>query len=496
MAKIDSLFSILQPSQPHPQTLAGLARTAAEAPLDSIGCLTEYRPLTSRSIVNKVTSNRHLPFSHAINPYRGCEFACRYCYARYTHEFMEMTPADFERKIYFKQNAAWLLEQELKRLKPGTEIAIGTATDPYQPLERKLKITRSLLEVFARHSGFRIGIISKSALIARDIDLLKEIAKTNKLTVHTTVTTMNAKLARQLEPRAPRPDLRMRTVSEMRAAGLRAGVMCSPLMPGITDSASSIRAVARAAAAAGASFLASGALFLKPCSLPTFLAIRWRAFSRATRSLQTPLRVERVCLHRVPRANERARRPNLLRIQAGQAVYLRGRGNGVNPTRRRVAALASVRGRALRASWPQRRFSLCAVILRSPQRPKDLRLLFGMSAVSPGVEDEPHHQVEHDQIGRDDAEPIPFFLRPGPPDPGRNKSRQGIWRNDKGLQPSRPLGKWSNRAVILARSNRGHCGIASYRVMITSDTESLAKNCLWPLHPEKSRSMLRFVKQR
>ncbi len=266
MANIESLFPIL-----HPSPLVGLARTAAEAQLDSNGCLTEYRPLSSRSIVNKVTSNRGLPFSHAINPYRGCEFACRYCYARYTHEFMEMTPDDFERKIYFKQNAAWLLEQELKRMKPGTEIAIGTATDPYQPLERKLKITRSLLEVFARHGGFRVGIISKSALIARDIDLLQEVAKSNKLTVHMTVTTMNAKLARQLEPRAPRPDLRMRTVSEMRDAGLRAGVMCSPLMPGITDSATSIRAVARAASVAGASFLASGALFLKPCSLPTFL---------------------------------------------------------------------------------------------------------------------------------------------------------------------------------------------------------------------------------
>jgi DNA repair photolyase len=275
VSKVKSLFPvfpILQPSPVVGPTLTGLARTAAEAPLDSTGCLTEYRPLTSRTILSKVTSNRSLPFSHGINPYRGCEFACRYCYARYTHEFMEMTPAEFERKIYFKQNAAWLLEQDLRRLKPGTQIAIGTATDPYQPLERKLKITRSLLEVFARHSGFRIGIITKSALISRDIDLLKEIAKNNPLTVHITVTTMNAKLARQLEPRAPRPDLRMRTVSEIRKAGVRAGVMCSPLMPGITDSASSIRAVARAAAAADASFLAAGALFLKPCSLPTFLS--------------------------------------------------------------------------------------------------------------------------------------------------------------------------------------------------------------------------------
>src|SRR5580698_8568718 len=111
IAAVDSLFPILQPS---PETqLTGLARTAAEAPLDSTGCLTEYRPLTSRTILSKVTSNRGLPFSHGINPFRGCEAACRYCYARYTHEFMEMTPADFEHKIYFKQNAAWLLEQEL-----------------------------------------------------------------------------------------------------------------------------------------------------------------------------------------------------------------------------------------------------------------------------------------------------------------------------------------------------------------------------------------------
>jgi DNA repair photolyase len=240
--------------------------------LDSSGCLTEYRPLASRSILNKTTSKRGLPFTHAINPYRGCEFGCRYCYARYTHEFLELKPEDFERKIYFKQNGAWLLAQELRRLKPGTEIALGTATDPYQSLERRLNITRSLLEVFARESGFRLGIVTKSTLVVRDIDLLKQIAEKNSLTVDLTVTTMNADLARLLEPRAPRPDLRIRTVAQLRQAGLRAGVMCSPLMPGITDSPRSIRAVARAASAAGASFFAAGALFLKPCSLPTFCA--------------------------------------------------------------------------------------------------------------------------------------------------------------------------------------------------------------------------------
>jgi len=275
MAKTESLFPILDDrfdAKPGARPLTGLARTAAEAPLDSTGCLTEYRPLASRSIVSKTVSRRGLSFTHAINPYRGCEFACRYCYARYTHEFLEMRPEEFEQKIYFKENAAWLLEQELRRLKPGTDIAIGTATDPYQPLERKLGITRSLLEVFARHSGLRLGIVTKSTLVARDIDLLQEIAKRNKLTVHLTITTMNAKLARVLEPRAPRPDLRIGTIRQLREAGLCAGVLCCPLMPGITDSPSSIRAVARAAADAGACFLGSAALFLKPCSLPTFLA--------------------------------------------------------------------------------------------------------------------------------------------------------------------------------------------------------------------------------
>ncbi|HEY1984874.1 MAG TPA: radical SAM protein [Terracidiphilus sp.] len=266
MAKTDTLFPILD----HPPT-SFLARAASEAPLDSTGCLTEYRPLSTRSILGKSTSRRGLTFTHSINPYRGCEFACRYCYARYTHEFLELRdPDEFERKIYFKQNAAWLLNQELARLKPDTEIALGTATDPYQPLERRQRITRSLLEVFAQKSGFRLGIVTKSALILRDLQILQEISKHNALTVHLTVTTMNATLARLLEPRAPRPDLRMYAVSRLRQAELRAGVLCSPLMPGITDTRSSISAVARAASDAGASFLGAGPLFLKSCSQPTF----------------------------------------------------------------------------------------------------------------------------------------------------------------------------------------------------------------------------------
>lgn len=266
MAKNESLFPILQPA------VSPLAHRAAEAPLDSTGCLTEYRPLASRSMLCRVRSRRGLPFEYGLNPYRGCEFACRYCYARYTHEFLEMRdPADFEHKIYFKENAAWLLRQELRRLKPGTQIALGTATDPYQPLERRLRLTRSLLEVFASTEGFCLGIVTKSTLVARDIDLLREIARRHTLTVHLTITTLDTQLARILEPRAPRPDLRIRTLKALRQAGIRAGVLCSPLMPGITDSRKSIDAVARAGAGAGACFFAAGALFLKPCSLPTVL---------------------------------------------------------------------------------------------------------------------------------------------------------------------------------------------------------------------------------
>lgn len=265
MAKTKLLFPIIDSSA------SPLARRAAQAPLDSTGFLTEYRPLETRSMLSKIESRRGLPFEYGLNPYRGCEFACRYCYARYTHEFLEMRdPVEFERKIYFKKHAAWLLRQELRRLKPGTEIALGTATDPYQPLERSQKLTRSLLEVFASTEGLRLGIVTKSTLVARDIDLLREVAQRHALTVHLTVTTLDTRLARLLEPRAPRPDLRIRTLRSLRQAGVRAGVLCSPLMPGITDSHRSIDAVAHAAAEAGACFFAAGALFLKPCSLPTF----------------------------------------------------------------------------------------------------------------------------------------------------------------------------------------------------------------------------------
>ena len=197
--------------------LVGIARLAAHGESVREGHDIEYFTLPVRSLLNRCVSKRQMPFTWTINPYRGCEFACKYCYARYTHEFMEMRDGiEFEQKIYAKQHAADLLRQELRRVKTGEQIAIGTATDPYQPIEKKLEITRAILQEFSRHSGLDLGIVTKSAMIARDIDLLKEISQQNRITVNFTVTTVDPELARILEPRAPRPDLRLQALRKLR----------------------------------------------------------------------------------------------------------------------------------------------------------------------------------------------------------------------------------------------------------------------------------------
>jgi DNA repair photolyase len=269
-----SSLSLLPPddfanAKPH---LVGIARLASEGESIREGHNVEYFTLDSKSLLNRCVSNRNMPFTWTINPYRGCEFACKYCYARYTHEFMELRDGvEFERKIYVKQHAADLLRHELRRVKPGESIALGTATDPYQPAERRYEVTRGILEEFTRHHGHSLGIVTKSNLLVRDLDLMQEVAKTNRFSVHITVTTLNVELARILEPRAPRPDLRLDAVRAISQAGLRVGVSCCPVIPGITDSPKDIEDVIRAAADAGADFVFANPLFLKPCSAAIFL---------------------------------------------------------------------------------------------------------------------------------------------------------------------------------------------------------------------------------
>ena len=199
-----------------PPKLVGIARIAAEGESLREGHNVEYFTLGTRSLLSRVVSARNLPFTWAINPYRGCEFACTYCYARYTHEFMELRDGvDFERKIFVKQQAAGLLRSELKKVKREEEIAIGTATDPYQPAERRFEITRAILEELARHSGLTIGIVTKSNMVTRDVEILRRVGEHNRIFVNMTVTTVDAELARKLEPRAPRPDLRLAAVREL-----------------------------------------------------------------------------------------------------------------------------------------------------------------------------------------------------------------------------------------------------------------------------------------
>ena len=262
---------LLPDSDPGPK-LVGIARIAAEGESLREGHNVEYFTLGSRSLLSRVVSQRNLPFAWAINPYRGCEFACKYCYARYTHEFMELRDGvDFERKIFVKQHAANLLRQELRRVKPGEGIAIGTATDPYQPAERRFEVTRAILEELSRHSGLEIGIVTKSNLVTRDVEILRRVAENNQLYVNLTVTTIDTDLARILEPRAPRPDLRLEAVRQLNLAGVDAGVICAPILPEITDRPRDLEALVKAASEVGAKYIYANALFLKPCSAAVFL---------------------------------------------------------------------------------------------------------------------------------------------------------------------------------------------------------------------------------
>lgn len=285
-----SLFP--QVPDPRDPTSSGIARLAASSPCARSKREASYFFLPVRSILNRCDSDR-VPFEWTINPYRGCEFGCRYCYARYTHEYMDLDAGDFEHKIFVKQNAAALLARDLDSHAPALvatdenpcpeSIAIGTATDPYQPAEREYGVTRALLEVLARREGLSVSITTKSQLIVRDIDLLRRIAARSSLSINITVTTLRVRLARLLEPRAPRPDLRLEAVRALRDAGLHVGVFVMPILPGITDPPDELDALCWAASRAGAQWLGAQVLFLMPSSLKQFLPFLEEKFPRLLR---------------------------------------------------------------------------------------------------------------------------------------------------------------------------------------------------------------------
>ena len=213
---------------------------------------TELRPDHARTIIT-YNDSPDLNFAASLNPYRGCEHGCVYCYARPTHEYVGLSAGlDFERIIFAKHAAPELLRAELAATnwKPQP-VAISGVTDAYQPTERTLEITRRCLQVF---HDFRnpVGIVTKNALVTRDADILGEMAAIDTAAVMISVTTLDAELARKLEPRASAPHARLRTIADLRAAGIPVGVLVAPVIPGLNDH--EIPAILSASAEAGAQF--------------------------------------------------------------------------------------------------------------------------------------------------------------------------------------------------------------------------------------------------
>jgi DNA repair photolyase len=225
----------------------------------------------ARTIVTR-NNSPDIPFTQSINPYQGCEHGCVYCYARPTHAYLDLSPGlDFETKLFAKPNAADLLRRELA--KPGyvcEPIALGTNTDPYQPIEREWKVTRSILEVLAE-CAHPFSIVTKSALVERDVDLIAPMAAKNMARVYVSITTLDRDLARTLEPRAAAPHRRLQTVKALAAAGVPVGVMVAPLIPQLNDR--DLEAILDAAAANGAT--AAGWILVR---LPREVAPLFRAW--------------------------------------------------------------------------------------------------------------------------------------------------------------------------------------------------------------------------
>ncbi|MFN8580925.1 MAG: radical SAM protein [Gemmatimonadaceae bacterium] len=250
----------------------------------------------------------------SINPYVGCAFGCAYCYARYTHRHVseravqELGGADeasqallelpdwlsFERRIFVKRNAAAALREQLASRGPrmarflgGETLLIGTATDPYQPAERRYRVTRSVLEVLGEYRGLRVVITTKSPLVIRDIDLLARIAGRSRLTVHVSLICTDRTLSRRIEPRAPTPEARLRAIQRLSEAGIDVGVNVMPILPGITDRPDILRTLLRRVADAGVSHVHACAIRLQPAARRRYLPFLAAEFPELVQQYRT-----------------------------------------------------------------------------------------------------------------------------------------------------------------------------------------------------------------
>ena len=235
-----------------------------------------YRELRSRSLLNKCDSPR-MPFTWTVNPYRGCSMGCRYCYATYTHEFMGIaTPEAFHSLVYVKTGAEAETARRLARVvRRGERIALGTATDPYQPGEAQARVTRRFLELVAQHRSVRLGIVTKGALVLRDLQLLQRIHSRSELTVNVSLVTPHAPLARRLDPWAPPPDVRIEVMRRLVEAGIEVSLGLAPVLPGINDDERSLDLLLGRVAAAGVRRMFSNVLFLRSPTREKFF--RWLA---------------------------------------------------------------------------------------------------------------------------------------------------------------------------------------------------------------------------
>jgi DNA repair photolyase len=246
----------------------------------------------------------------SLNPYVGCAFGCAYCYARYAHRWVvdrqatahpdhaDMREARdvmvpwlaFERRIFVKTNAAEVLRRTLRHgsdkhlalLKDET-IVIGTATDPFQPAERRFRITRAVLEVLAEHPGLSVAIITKSPLITRDVDVLGRIARHSALTIHLSLISTDRELARKIEPRAPTPDARLRALSRLTDAGLDVGINIMPVLPAITDAPAALEHLVKSVADRGAAYVNACALRLRSSARQRYLPFIAQEFPHLAR---------------------------------------------------------------------------------------------------------------------------------------------------------------------------------------------------------------------
>ena len=259
---------------------------------------TKFITLAPRSVLNS-PEQTGMDF-WSLNPYVGCEFGCTYCYARFAHRYVverahrdgRLSDAElpefrgahgweaFEQRIFVKQQILGALDADLRRYhrlvqsgRPAAPIVIGTATDPYQPAERRFRVTRGVLGRLSTSEGLSIGLITKSPLVARDVDLLLRIQERNDLEVHVSLATLDVELIRALEVRSPMPAVRLRALAKLTSAGVNAGLIVAPVLPGITDDLPRLGALFTAAREAGARFIHASPLRLYPAIRDRFLPV-------------------------------------------------------------------------------------------------------------------------------------------------------------------------------------------------------------------------------